>query len=80
MVPLISRGLNFIARNFPYLVFKVPGCVQDVLSSIYYARNIDFNKYKAGDRIPFTMFLDNEVYNMYIRYLGKDDIKTKMVR
>src|SRR6188472_270097 len=58
-------------------LFKVPGCVQDVLSSIYYARNIDFNKYKAGDRIPFTMFLDNEVYNMYIRYLGKDDVKTK---
>ena len=61
-------------------VFKVPGCVQDVLSSIYYARNINFNKYKAGDRIPFTMFLDNEVYNMYIRYLGKEDIKTKYGR
>ena len=58
-------------------VFKVPGCVQDVLSSIYYARNVDFNKYKPGDRIPFTMFLDNEVYNMYIRYLGKEDVKTK---
>jgi hypothetical protein len=58
-------------------VFKVPGCVQDVLSSIYYARNIDFNKYKSGDRIPFSMFLDNEVYNMYVRYLGKEDVKTK---
>jgi hypothetical protein len=58
-------------------VYKVPVCVQDVLSSIYYARNIDFNKYKAGDRIPFTMFLDNEIYNMYIRYLGKEEIKTK---
>ena len=58
-------------------VFKVPGCVQDVLSSMYYARNIDFSKYKVNDRIPFTMFLDNEVYNMYIRYLGKDDVKTK---
>lgn len=58
-------------------VFKVPGCVQDVVSAIYYARNINFNKYKPGDRIPFTMFLDNEVYNMYIRYLGKEDIKTK---
>jgi hypothetical protein len=23
------------------------------------------------------MFLDNEVYDMYIRYLGKEDIKTK---
>lgn len=58
-------------------VYKVPGCVQDVISAIYYARNVDFSKYKSGDRIPFTMFLDNEVYNMYIRYLGKEDIKTK---
>ncbi len=58
-------------------VYKVPPCVQDVISAIYYARNIDFNRYKPGDRIPFTMFLDDEVYNMYIRYLGKETIKTK---
>lgn len=58
-------------------VFKVPDCVQDVLSSIYYARNIDFSKYKPDDKIPFTMFLDNEVYNLYIKYLGKETIKTK---
>jgi hypothetical protein len=58
-------------------VYKVPNCVQDVLSSIYYARNIDFTKYKSGDKIPFTMFLDNEVYNLYIKYMGKEIIKTK---
>ena len=58
-------------------VFKVPGCVQDVLSSVYYARNIDFSKYNINDRIPFNMFLDNEVYNLYLRYLGKETIKTK---
>lgn len=57
--------------------FKVPQCVQDVLSSIYYARNIDFNKYKAGDKIPFSMFIDDKVYNLYIRYLGKEIIKTR---
>lgn len=57
--------------------FNVPNCVQDVVSSIYYARNIDFNKYKAGDKIPFSMFLDNETYNLYIRYMGKEVIKTK---
>jgi len=44
--------------------FKVPTCVQDVLSSIYYARNIEFDKYQPNDRIPFTMFLDNEVHNL----------------
>lgn len=58
-------------------VFKVPACVQDVLSAIYYARNIDFSKLRADDKIPFSMFLDNQVYNLYIRYLGKEVIKTK---
>lgn len=58
-------------------VFKVPNCVQDVVGAIYYARNIDFNKYKVDDKIPFSMFLDNETYNLYIRYLGKETIKTK---
>jgi hypothetical protein len=58
-------------------VYKVPECVQDVLSAVYYSRNIDFNKHKVGDKIEFSMFLDNEVYQMYLRYLGKETIKTK---
>lgn len=58
-------------------VYKVPNCVQDVISSLYYARNINFDQYKPGDKIPFSMFIDNEVYNMYLRYLGKDVIKTR---
>lgn len=58
-------------------VHTVPECVQDVLSAIFYARNIDYSKYKPGDRIPFDMFLDEKVYSLYIRYLGKERIKTK---
>jgi hypothetical protein len=58
-------------------VFKVPECVQDVISAVYSARNIDFDKYKKNDKIPFKMFLDNQVYDMYIRYLGKEEVKTK---
>lgn len=57
--------------------YKVPGCVQDVISAIYYARNIDFNKYKPGDKIPFNMFLDDKVYNIYVRYIGKEIVETK---
>ena len=57
--------------------YKVPPCIQDVLSAVYYARNIDFDKYKVEDKIPFSMFLDNEVYNLYIRYLGKEVVKTR---
>lgn len=57
--------------------YKTPECVQDVLSAIYYARNIDYGKLSAGTKIPFQMFLDNTVYSLYIRYLGKEIITTK---
>ena len=58
-------------------VFKIPACVQDVVSAIYYSRNIEYDKYKPGDRIPFTLFLDKELFSMYVRYMGKETIKTK---
>ncbi len=58
-------------------VFKITSCIQDVISATYYARNINFNKYKPGDKIPFDMFLDDEVYHLYLRYEGKETIKTK---
>lgn len=58
-------------------VFKISNCIQDVVSSMYYARNINFDKYKPGDKIPFDMFLDDEVYHLYIRYVGKEKIKTR---
>ena len=58
-------------------VYKVPENVQDVISAMYYARNINYDQYKTGDKIPFTMFLDDKVYNMYIHYIGKEVVKTK---
>jgi Protein of unknown function (DUF3108) len=58
-------------------VFKVTNCIQDVVSAVYYCRNIDFSQYKVGDKIPFDMFLDDEVFHMYIRYMGKERIKTR---
>jgi hypothetical protein len=58
-------------------VIKIPACVQDVISSIYYARNIDYSKYNPDEKIPFTMLLDNEIYNLYIKYIGKEVIKTR---
>lgn len=57
--------------------FPIPDCVQDVLSAIYYARNIDFSQYRANDTIPVTLFLDDKIYPVYILYLGKETISTK---
>lgn len=58
-------------------VFSIPTCTQDVLSAIFYARSIDYNKYQKGAKIPFNMFLDDKVYPLHIRYLGKYQINTR---
>ncbi|HWK02994.1 MAG TPA: DUF3108 domain-containing protein [Puia sp.] len=61
-------------------VYAVPSCIQDVLSAIFYARNIEWGKLKPGDKVPFDMFLDRQVYHLYIRYLGKETIRTKYAK
>ncbi|MEO6455451.1 MAG: DUF3108 domain-containing protein [Ginsengibacter sp.] len=58
-------------------VFKITNCIQDVISATYYARNINFDNYQPGDKIPFDMFLDDENYHLYLRYIGKETIKTR---
>lgn len=61
-------------------VYKVPSCIQDALSSMFYVRNLDFNHFKPGDKVPFDMFLDRQVYHLYVRYLGKETIRTKYAK
>ena len=61
-------------------VFKITDCMQDVVSAVYYARNINFDKYKPGDKIPFDMFLDDDIHHLYLRYIGKEKVKTKYGR
>lgn len=58
-------------------VFKITNCIQDVVSAMYYARNINFSKYKVDEKIPFDMFLDDEVNHLYLKYMGKENIKTR---
>ena len=52
-------------------------CTFDVLSMIYAARNIDYDQYKENDKIPISLIIDGKIYNLYIRYLGKEILKTR---
>ncbi|MFT4024453.1 MAG: DUF3108 domain-containing protein [Flavihumibacter sp.] len=56
--------------------YNVPENVQDVISSVYLARNLDYSKYKPGDKITFSMFFGSNVYSMYIKYVGKETVST----
>ncbi len=59
--------------------FDLPmkGCVNNILSVLAYARNIDYDKLKKGDKVPFQMLVDGKISNVEIRYKGVGKVKTR---
>ncbi len=55
---------------------KMQKDIYDVISGVYYVRNLDFDKYEINDTIPIRLIIDNEIFDLYIRYLGKEVLKT----
>lgn len=56
--------------------FKVPTGVQDMLSSFYFARNINFEKATNGQIFTVNSFVDNEIFPLKIKFVGREIIKT----
>jgi hypothetical protein len=51
---------------------------QDILSSFYYLRNYpNINKIKVGESVIIDMFFDNETTKFKLKFIGREDIKTK---
>jgi hypothetical protein len=57
--------------------FDVPTSVQDMISSFYYARTLDYDNAKVGDKFTVNIFLDDELFPTQIKYMGKEIIKTR---
>lgn len=50
-------------------------CMHDLLSVLYFMRNINVEQYSKGDYIPTKVFFDNESYPIKVRYDGKESKK-----
>lgn len=55
-------------------VYKIPKYSNDIVSALYYARTLDFSNMKKGDLIHLQNFYKDTVYNLDVKYLGKDQI------
>jgi hypothetical protein len=53
-------------------VSEVNHCMHDMMSIIYYMRNVQYGFLKNNDKIPINIFLDGEVWNLNVKYKGKD--------
>ena len=51
--------------------YDVDECMHDILSIVYYCRNIDFKSYDEGQQFPIKIFMDKEVWPLNVIYKGK---------
>ena len=63
-----GRAKDNIKENKEY---KVDPCMHDILSLIYYTRNLDFGKMYSGQKVPVKIFIDKEVWPLNMTYRGK---------
>jgi hypothetical protein len=57
-------------------ILDMPVYTHDIISALYYVRNLDFSKSKVGDNFPLDVYLDNKIYNLGFKYAGKETITT----
>ena len=56
----------------------VDPCMHDLISIIYFARNLDYDELDRGQEIPIKILMDQEMHPLKIRYLGPEkDVKIK---
>jgi hypothetical protein len=69
-------GLRGKTREVAKLAeFDIDNCIHDMLSIVYYARNIEYDELKAGAEFPIRVFLDNKIYPLNVKYFGKENNK-----
>lgn len=54
--------------------FKIPMAIQDMVSSFYYARTLDFKDIKKGETIEFKCFMDDEIWPLKLKFVGDEVI------
>lgn len=58
--------------------FSVTENVQDILSTFYYLRNHpNIDKLKVGESIIVDMFFDDEIFKFKLKFIGRENLKTK---
>lgn len=55
--------------------YLTPDFIQDMLSSYFYARTLDYSKMKKGDIITVMTIVDDEIFPLKMKYIGKESIK-----
>lgn len=52
--------------------YPVEQCIHDILSIIYFSRNLDFRNMREGEAFPIKIFIDKETWPLKVVYRGKE--------
>lgn len=66
-----------IVENGDGKEFKLPMGIQDMISSFYYARTLNYQELKPGKTFEFKCFMDEAVWNLKIKYVGDEVIMVR---
>jgi hypothetical protein len=72
-----SFDQNKYSVNNGEKTYKTPLGIQDMVSSFYKARTLSFEGMKKGQTFEFKCFMDDEVFNLKIKYVGDEEIKIR---
>jgi hypothetical protein len=50
----------------------VPQRTFDIVSAIYFARGLDFSQAEPGDSFPLVVYLENEAFELGMKFLGRE--------
>jgi hypothetical protein len=56
--------------------FNIEPNMQDMLSAFYQARNLDLSNAKPGDLFSLKCFVDNEIWPLQIKFIGRETVET----
>jgi hypothetical protein len=70
-----KKAYSFNGKNRKSAVKKeIPFdyCIHDLLSVLYFMRNVNVDAHRIGDHIPVKMLFDEKIYPIKVRYTGKE--------
>ncbi|MBI4810085.1 MAG: DUF3108 domain-containing protein [Ignavibacteriales bacterium] len=58
-------------------IHSIPAYVQDMMSAFYYARTVDFSRFRPGEKIHLQNFYKDSTYELDVKYKGTQRIEAE---
>lgn len=75
--PHIKAELYSTSSGQRSMELPLTGCTFDLPGLFFFARNIDMDSVEPGKRYPMTFAIDDDIFNVYFIFFGRETIKVK---